>query len=197
MPYAPSPHTRPHVLLVSLLATLAACSTLTPRDPLQIQLVGIEPLPSEDLEMRFRESSCAYKTPTTAPSTSTASPWSWRSTSSRCSAASAIHSGQVPRYGETILQVPVSLSAYAMLRQAWGAAGYQNGKGLPYELRGKLAAGLFGTRRFNDRGTLNWPQPLRATVPPSKTPADKTLYTMRPFFTDPPRTRREHSAALP
>lgn len=29
---------------------------------------------------------------------------------------------------------------------------------LPYELRGKLANGLFSTWRFNDRGTLNWPQ---------------------------------------
>jgi hypothetical protein len=26
-------------------------------------------------------------------------------------------------------------------------------------LRGKLADGLFGTRRFSDSGTLNWPQP--------------------------------------
>jgi hypothetical protein len=67
-------------------------------------------------------------------------------------------SGQVPRYGETILSIPVSLSAYAALRQAWGAAGYQDGKGLPYELSGKLAGGLFDTWQFNDRGTLNWPQ---------------------------------------
>jgi hypothetical protein len=36
-------------------------------------------------------------------------------------------------------------------------AGYQHGQGLPYELRGKLANGLFGTWHFNDRGTINWP----------------------------------------
>ncbi|MDZ4336410.1 MAG: LEA type 2 family protein, partial [Pseudomonas sp.] len=40
-------------LLVSLLLTLAACSTLAPRDPLRIELVGIEPLPGEGLEARF------------------------------------------------------------------------------------------------------------------------------------------------
>jgi hypothetical protein len=45
------------------------------------------------------------------------------------------------------------------MRQAWAAAGYQNGRDLPYELSGKLGGGLLGTARFSDAGTLNWPQP--------------------------------------
>ena len=68
-------------------------------------------------------------------------------------------SGSVPRFGETVLSVPVSISAFSVVRQAWGAAGYQPGQEAPYVLRGKLADGLFGTRRFSDSGTLNWPQP--------------------------------------
>ncbi|WP_405120121.1 LEA type 2 family protein [Pseudomonas leptonychotis] len=148
-----------HLLLISLLATLAACSSLTPRDPLQIQLVGIEPLPSEDLEMRFAVK-LRVQNPNNSPIDFDGIAMELKVNQQPLLSGVSDQHGQIPRYGETILQIPVSLSAYAMLRQAWGAAGYQNGKGLPYELRGKLAAGLFGTWRFNDRGTLNWPQPL-------------------------------------
>jgi len=157
MPYALH-RTFARTLLVTLLVTLAACSTLTPHDPLQIQLVGIEPLPSEELEMRFAIK-LRVQNPNDKPIDFNGIALELEVNQQPLLSGVSDQSGQVPRYGETILQVPVSLSAYAMLRQAWGAAGYQNGKGLPYELRGKLAAGLFGTRRFNDRGTLNWPQP--------------------------------------
>lgn len=153
----PLPRTLTRALLISLLLTLAACSTLGPRDPLRIQLVGIEPLSGEDLEMRF-----AVKLRVQNPN---ANPINFDGVAVELAvnqqpllSGVSDQSGQVPRYGETILHVPVSLSAYAALRQAWGAAGYQDGKGLPYELRGKLAGGLFDTWRFNDRGILNWPQ---------------------------------------
>jgi hypothetical protein len=72
-------------------------------------------------------------------------------------------SGQVPRYGEALLRIPLTISAFSVMRQAWAASGYPNGRGLPYELRGKLGGGLLGTTRFSDAGTLNWPQ---STVAP-------------------------------
>lgn len=68
-------------------------------------------------------------------------------------------SGQVPRYGESLLRIPVSVSALSMMRQAWAAAGYRDARGLPYELRGKLGGSLFGGARFHDSGTLDWPAP--------------------------------------
>jgi hypothetical protein len=71
-------------------------------------------------------------------------------------------SGRVPRFGEAVISVPVSISAYSVMRQAWGVSGYKPGQNLPYALRGKLAGGLFGTVRFRDSGTLNWPEPAGA-----------------------------------
>jgi LEA14-like dessication related protein len=144
-------------LLLSLLVTLSACSSLHPRDPLRIELVGIEPLTGEDLEARF-----AIKLRVQNPNNSTIDfngvDLELRVNNQPLLSGVSPQSGQIPRYGEALLNVPVSLSAYAALRQAWAAAGYQDGQGLPYELRGKLANGLFGTWRFNDFGTLNWPQ---------------------------------------
>lgn len=146
------------LLCLALLLSLGACSSLTPRDPLHIDLVGIEPLPGEELEVRF-----ALKLRVQNPNDSAIAfnGVAVRLNINQQPLASGVsdQAGQVPRYGEAIIQVPVSISAYALLRQAWAAAGYQGGQGLPYELHGKLAGGLFGSRRFHDSGTLDWPQP--------------------------------------
>ncbi|WP_288501329.1 LEA type 2 family protein, partial [uncultured Pseudomonas sp.] len=39
------------VLLMS--ATLSACALLQPRDPVSISVIGLEPLPGQDLEVRM------------------------------------------------------------------------------------------------------------------------------------------------
>lgn len=144
-------------LLTSLLLTLAACSTLSSHDPLRIELAGIEPLPGEGLEARFAIK-LRVQNPNDRPVDFDGIDLELQVNQQPLLSGVSDQRGQVPRYGESILRIPVSLSAYAALRQAWGMAGYQDGQGLPYELRGKLANGLFGTWRFNDRGTLNWPQ---------------------------------------
>ncbi|NLF53140.1 MAG: water stress/hypersensitive response domain-containing protein, partial [Thauera phenolivorans] len=67
--------------------------------------------------------------------------------------------GSVPRFGETVLTVPVSVSALAAVRQALGLAENADLEDLPYVLRGKLAGGLFGTVRFSDEGRLSLAAP--------------------------------------
>lgn len=144
-----------------LLASLAACSTLGARDPLHIDLVGLEPLPGEGLEVRFavklrvqnpNENAIAYN----------GIALQLEINDQPLASGVSDQSGQVPRFGEAVISVPMSISAYSALRQAWGASGYKAGQDLPYTLRGKLAGGLFGTTRFTDAGTLNWPQPTTA-----------------------------------
>jgi len=63
--------------------------------------------------------------------------------------------GSIPRFSETVLSVPVSVSAFSVLRQTLGLSQTQQLDNLPYVLKGKLAGGLFGTLRFVDRGTLD------------------------------------------
>lgn len=150
-------------LLYSLLAfSLAACSSLDLRDPLRIDLVGLEPLAGEGLEVRF-----AVKLRVLNPNDRAIDyngvALDLAVNGQPLASGVSDQRGQVPRFGEALISVPVSISAFAAMRQAWGAAGYQPGEGLPYELRGKLAGGLFGTSRFTDSGTLNWPEP--ATTP--------------------------------
>lgn len=147
------------ILLFSLLIiSLSACSTLGQRDPLHIDLVGLEPLPGEGLEMRFAVK-LRIQNPNDDAIDYNGVALQLDINEQPLASGVSNQSGRVPRFGETVISVPVSISAYSVMRQAWGVSGYKPGQDLPYALRGKLAGGLFGTRRFSDSGNLNWPEP--------------------------------------
>jgi hypothetical protein len=147
------------LLLVVLLLGLGACSSLNLRDPLQIDLAGLEPLPGESMEMRFALQ-LRVQNPNSQPVDFRGVALELEVNGQPLASGVSDQSGQIPGFGEKILSIPVSITAFSMMRQAWAAAGYKQGSNLPYELNGKLAGGLFGTHRFSASGTLNWPQPM-------------------------------------
>lgn len=140
-----------------LLSDLTACSSFAPRDPLHIDLVGLEPLPGEGLEVRFAVK-LRMQNPNDRPIDYDGVALQLTVNDQPLASGVSAQSGQVPRFGEALISIPVSISAYSAMRQAWGAAGYTPGAGLPYELSGKLGGGLFGSARFTDSGTLKWPE---------------------------------------
>jgi hypothetical protein len=141
-----------------MLGLLTGCTSLVPHDPLRIDLAGLEPLPAQGLEMRF-EVLLRIQNPNDSAIDYDGIALELDVNGQPLASGVSPASGQVPRYGEALLRVPLSISAFSVMRQAWAAAGYPQGRGLPYELRGKLGGGLFGSARFSDSGTLNWPQP--------------------------------------
>jgi hypothetical protein len=67
--------------------------------------------------------------------------------------------GNVPRFGESVLEVPVTASAFRMARQAFGmmkGTGGGTGK-IAYELKGKLNGSAFSTVRFQNKGEFEMP----------------------------------------
>ncbi|MBN6776054.1 LEA type 2 family protein [Pseudomonas granadensis] len=154
---------RLHALILSLLLlSLSACALFPNRDPVNINVVGLEPLPSQDLEVRF-----AIKLRVQNPN-ETAIDYNGIALDldvNGHSLASGVsdQSGSIPRFSETIVSVPVSISAFSVLRQTLGLSQTQTLDNLPYVLRGKLAGGLFGTMRFVDSGTLSLPRASAAT----------------------------------
>lgn len=147
-------------LLATLLIAIAlsSCASLAPRDPLRIDLVGLEPLPAQGMEMRFAVV-LRVQNPNDAAIDYDGLALQLDVNNQPLASGVSDQSGQVPRYGEALLRIPLTISAFSVLRQAWAASGYPNGRGLPYELRGKLGGGLLGTTRFSDAGTLNRPLP--------------------------------------
>ncbi|MGY2292510.1 LEA type 2 family protein [Pseudomonas sp. SDO528_S397] len=149
---------RKFLVLSALLLTLGGCALFPDRDPVNINVVGIEPLPSQDLEVRF-----AVKLRVQNPNDSTID-YSGVALDLDVNGrplASGVsdQGGSIPRFSETLLTVPVSVSAFSVLRQTLGLSQTQSFDNLPYVLRGKLAGGVFGTQRFVEHGTLNLPNP--------------------------------------
>ncbi len=149
-------------VLSLLLLSLSACALFPDRDPLNINVVGIEPLPSQELEVRF-----AVKLRVQNPN-ETAIDYNGVALDLEVngqSLASGVsdQAGSIPRFSEAVIVVPVSVSAFSVLRQTLGLGQIQTLNNLPYVLRGKLASGVFGTMRFVDRGKLSLSAPTTGT----------------------------------
>jgi LEA14-like dessication related protein len=69
--------------------------------------------------------------------------------------------GTVPRYGESVLTIPVTAPLFAMVRQGLSFLTDSTPDELRYEVKGKLEGGLFGTKRFSDTGTFNLQPPAQ------------------------------------
>ena len=144
------------MVLSLLLLTLSACALFPNRDPLNITVVGIEPLQSEDLEVRFAVK-LRVQNPNETVINYNGVALDLDVNGQPLASGVSDQSGTLPRFSETVVTVPVSVSAFSVLRQTLGLSQTQSLNNLPYVLRGKLAGGLFGTQRFVDRGTLNLP----------------------------------------
>ena len=72
--------------------------------------------------------------------------------------------GAVPRFGESVIEVPMTISAFRMVRQAVGMMSGGGIHKLDYEMKGKLSRGM-STTRFTNKGSFDFPA---ATAPDPK-----------------------------
>ena len=150
------------VLLAVLTVLLAGCSTLGGADSPNVRVVGLEPLPNEGLEMRF-----ALKLRVQNPNDATLlyDGLSVNLDLDGRGLASGVSNvtGEIPRFSESVITVPVSVSAFTVLRQILARAGNADNaddaliKPIHYSLRGKLGSvgGGSAVARFSDKGALD------------------------------------------
>ncbi|PWB30550.1 hypothetical protein DCO48_20115 [Pseudomonas sp. SDI] len=148
-------------LTLGLILSLGACALLQGRDPLNISVIGIEPLPGQDLELRMAVK-LRVLNPNETPIEFNGVALNLEVNGQPLAAGVSDQHGSIGRYGERVLVVPVSITAFSFLRQAVGLSRMRDLDGLPYTVRGKLAGGPFGTLRFSDEGRLNLPKPRPA-----------------------------------
>ncbi|MCI0918893.1 LEA type 2 family protein [Pseudomonas stutzeri] len=146
-------------LLSVLLLVLSGCAAFSQRDPLNVQVAGIQPLPGEGLELRMNVK-LRIQNPNDTALDYNGVALDLEVNSRRLASGVSDARGSVPRFGETVLSVPVTVSAFSAARQALGLAEHIGLDEVPYVLRGKLAGGLFGTQRFVEKGTLELPDTL-------------------------------------
>jgi len=152
------------LLLAAFLASLllAGCASLVQREPVRINVVGLEPLPGEGMEMRFKVK-LRVQNPNETAIDFDGLALDLDLNGRPFASGVSDRAGSVPRFGETLIEIPVSVSAIAVVRQALGVIeGVDGSKAeVPYALRGRLAGGLLGGMRFSDSGTLKLPEPLK------------------------------------
>lgn len=139
------------------------CASLVRRDPPRINVVGIDPLPGEGMEVRM-----AVKLRVQNPGDSTIE---FDGVALELDVNDKLFAtgvsdiqGSVPRFGEILIAVPVSVSALAVLRQALGVIEHGAVAEVPYVLRGRFGGGALGGLRFSDSGVLALPE-VRAPAP--------------------------------
>ncbi|MFF7861513.1 hypothetical protein A0O30_00225 [Pseudomonas sp. LLC-1] len=136
---------------------LTACALFQPRDPVNISVIGIEPLPGQELELRMAVK-MRVQNPNESPIDYNGIALNLEVNGQPLAAGVSDQQGHIGRYDEAVIVVPVSITAFSFLRQAYGLGKVDSLQGLPYKLRGKLAGGLLGTVRFTDEGKLDLPK---------------------------------------
>lgn len=156
------------VRILSLLCLglgLAACAGLPNRDPLVIDVAGIEPLPGEGMELNLAVR-IRVQNPNDVAVNYTGAALALDLNGRNLASGVTDQIGTVSRYGEAVFTIPVTISAFDMARQVFGFMNNENPGEVRYRVRGKLEGGIFGTRRFRDEGVFQLDAAgQRATVP--------------------------------
>lgn len=138
---------------IVLSAWLTGCASLS-QDPLTVQLVGIEPLAGQDMEVRF-STRLRLQNPNDQAVTFNGVALKLHINDRPLASGVSDQAGHIPRYGETLVDIPMSLSALTAFRQVTAWMRRQPGQSVPYRIQGKLSGGLFGTVYFSDEGHLD------------------------------------------
>ncbi len=138
-------------LVLLALIGLNACATWPNRDPLMIDVAGIESLPGEGMELRLLVK-VRVQNPNDAAVEYSGVALTLDLNDIKLASGVSDDVGTVPRYGESVFEVPVTISAFDMARHVLALTNASERNDVSYRVEGKLQGGIFGTRRFIDEG---------------------------------------------
>jgi len=144
------------VLLACGALLSAGCASLQGRDPIQVIVAGVEPLQGEGLEVRMLVK-LRIQNPNDLPLDFNGVSVELDVQGKRFATGVSDAAGSVPRFGEAIVDVPVSISVFRIARQAIGVMTNEFRGKLAYEMTGKLAGPAFNSVRFQSKGELTLP----------------------------------------
>jgi LEA14-like dessication related protein len=127
------------------------CATLQHREAIQVIIAGVEPLQSEELELRMLVK-LRIPNPNDLPLDFNGVSVQMDVQGKRFGTGVSEVSGSVPRFSEIIIDVPVSISLFGIARRAFDVMANKNRGKLAYEMSGKLAGPAFNSIRFTSKG---------------------------------------------
>ena len=153
-----------------MLLPLAGCAAMPGHDPVQVQVVGVEPMEGEGMELRFL-CKLRVQNPNDTPIEFNGVFLDLQVRGSSLATGVSDATGTVPRYGEVVIEVPVTASAFRIVRQAIGLYSSSDRSRIDYVLKGKIGGPLFGSVHFESHGELNLPSTAGGpATPPPATP---------------------------
>ena len=143
---------------------LAGCAGLAGHDTLKVALAGIDSLPGEGMEVRMAVK-LRVQNPNAEPVAFDGVALDLEVRGMDFASGVSDVQGTVPRYGETVIVVPVTVSALAVARQVYSFATGDRSK-IDFVARGKLGGAGFGSVRFESKGEFELPAGLGNAAPP-------------------------------
>lgn len=147
------------ILVIVTVLNLGACAALPGREPVQVTVAGIESLPGEGLEMRMMVK-LRVQNPNDAPLEYGGVYVKLEVQDRTFASGVSDERGSIPRFGESVINVPVTISTLRVAFHALGVA--LDGKPaekVSYKLSGKLDGPMFGSTRFQADGELSLTKP--------------------------------------
>jgi LEA14-like dessication related protein len=144
------------VALAVLALTLPGCAALQGPDPLHVTVVGVEPLEGQGLELRMLVK-LRVQNPNDAPIDYNGVALEMKIRAKTFASGVSDAAGSVPRFGETVISVPVTVSAFGMLGQAVDMFRHGASGPITYEMTGKLNRSSFNSTHFQTQGEFTLP----------------------------------------
>ncbi len=132
------------------------CASLTGRAPVEVMVAGVEPLQGEGLELRMLVK-LRIQNPNDLPLEFNGVSLQMDVQGRRFATGVSDATGSVPRFGEALVEVPVSVSVLRIAQQAIGVMADERRGKLAYEMTGRLAGPAFQSVRFRSSGELALP----------------------------------------
>ena len=150
---------RRHIPIVALACAVlasAGCAMLQARDPVQVTVAGIEPLQGQGLELRMLVK-LRVQNPNDAQIDYNGVAVEMKVQGKTFATGVSDATGSVPRFGETVVSIPVTVSAFRMARQAVDMIQRGGTGAISYEMAGKLSGPSLSSMRFRTQGEFNLP----------------------------------------
>ncbi|GMV03476.1 MAG: LEA type 2 family protein [Burkholderiaceae bacterium] len=144
--------------LAALLLALSGCAGFGLGEPPRVDVVGVEPIPGEGMETRFALK-LRVLNPNETPIEFDGAFVELDVRGARFASGVSDQRGVAPRFGETVITVPMSVPVGAMIRQMIDLASSERVR-TDYRMRGKLSGPGFGAYRFESSGELQLPAGL-------------------------------------
>jgi len=147
------------ILVFFMLLSLGGCAAMPGREPVQVTVAGIDSLPGEGLEMRMVVK-LRVQNPNDAPLEYDGVYVKLEVQDRTFATGVSDERGSVPRFGESVINVPVTISTLRVAFHALGMVldGNPTEK-VNYKMSGKLDGPMFGSTSFKADGELSLSKP--------------------------------------